>query len=64
MTQSPLVPPFAKEIYLQSKRQANLKKRLFGVRLPEEDQHELRYKLGDKHLLMRQKNPYTEALKR
>ncbi len=43
MDKSPLVPPFVKEINKQRK-QVDIKKMVLGVRLPPEDEHELRYR--------------------
>lgn len=44
MENSPVVPPMVKEIHKQRK-QIDVRKQVFGVRLPPEDEHELRYRL-------------------
>jgi len=43
MENSPMVPPFVKEIHRQRK-QIDVRKQIFGVKLPPEDEHELKYR--------------------
>lgn len=45
LEKSPIVPPFVKEINRQRK-QADIRKMVLGVRLPPEDENELRYRNG------------------
>ena len=78
--ESPLVPPFVKNIHKQ-KYKLNVRKQIMGgATLPPEDEHELMYR--DRYLeeikgqkvthsqlerrmgIIRTKNPYTQALKR
>ncbi len=43
MEKSPFVPPFIKEIHKQRK-QIDIRKQVLGIRLPPEDEHELKYR--------------------
>ena len=43
MEKSPFVPPFVKEIHRQRKSM-DIRKQVLGVKLPPEDEHELRYR--------------------
>lgn len=43
MEKSPFVPPFIKEIHRQRK-QVDVRKQILGIKLPPEDEHELRYR--------------------
>ncbi|CDW74151.1 UNKNOWN [Stylonychia lemnae] len=75
MENSPFVPPFIREIHRQ-KKQIDIRKQVFGVRLPPEDENELRYRLNKSAAennplqqqqiknIVRYKNPYTMALQR
>ena len=78
LEKSPIVPPFVKEINRQRK-QADIRKMMLGLRLPPEDENELRYRNGmgtgqnglvDKETkerlkqIVKIKNPYTQAAKR
>ena len=72
MENSPMVPPFIKEIHKQSKR-VNVRKQMMGVHLPPEDEHELRYRAETlmpdiegaitkechRKSLIKMKNPYS-----
>ena len=78
LEKSPIVPPFVKEINRQRK-QADIRKMMLGLRLPPEDENELRYRngMGTGHIgladketkerlkqIVKIKNPYTQAAKR
>lgn len=59
-----MVPPFVKELHRRRKT-IDVRKEVMGVRLPPEDEHELRYREGEKNkMVVRVPNPYTQAIRR